>query len=258
MWLTTVDYIREATREVLGVSKGYASRHKCDWWWNGVVQGKMEVKKAAYLKLVGSTCEVERSMNKERYKVARKEAKLAVTEDKTAAFSRLYKELRAKGGEKKLFRLAKARERKARDLDQVRMKRMSNEWRWGTVVPLYKNKGGMHSCNNYRDIKLLSHIMKFWERVVEARVRRTVSVSDNQFGFMPGRSTMEAINLIRMLVEQYRDRKKDLHMVFIDLEKAFDKVPREVLWRCLEAKEEKLGCPGKEVQAVGVGGYEER
>ena len=50
-----------------------------------------------------------------------------------------------------------------------RTAKMPREWRTSTVIPLYKNKGDIQVCNNFRGIKLFSHIMKIWERVIERR-----------------------------------------------------------------------------------------
>ena len=111
---------------------------------------------------------------------------------------------------------------------------MLREWRFSIIIPLYKNKGDIQDCNNFRGIKLISHTMKLWERVIERMLRKDISIFENQFGFMPRRSTTEAIYLPRRLMGLYRDRKIDLHMVFIDMKKAHDRVSREVLWRCLE------------------------
>ena len=124
--------------------------------------------------------------------------------------------------------------------------RMPEEWRDSILIPIFKNKGDVQSCSNYRGIKLISHSMKLWERVVERRLRSELTFSEQQYGFMPGKSTTDALFALRVLMEKYREGQKELHCVFVDLEKAYDKVPREEVWYCMR----KSGLAEKYVRIV--------
>ena len=54
-----------------------------------------------------------------------------------------------------------------------------------------------------------------------------------QFDFMPGRGTTDAIFILRQVHKKYLGKHKDLYFAFVNLEKAFDLVPRKVLWWAL-------------------------
>ena len=95
---------------------------------------------------------------------------------------------------------------------------MPHDWRTSTVVPIYKKKGSVMDCASYRDVKLLEHGMKVVERLLEKRLRRLVKVEQMQFGFMPGRSTVDAIFILRRMQESYLKKNRKLFFCFVDLE----------------------------------------
>ena len=121
--------------------------------------------------------------------------------------------------------------------DILQSKRMPNEWRKSTLIPIFKGKGDVQVCANYRGIKLTSHTLKIWEKVIDRRLRQEITIGEQQFGFMPNRSTTYAIFTFRMIAEKYSERQRKLYCVFIDLEKAYSWVPREEVWYCLRKKE---------------------
>ena len=82
---------------------------------------------------------------------------------------------------------------------------MPDNWRTSHLIPLYKGKGDSRECNNYRSIKLMSHTMKIYERVLNSRLRQIVRLNENQCGFVEGKSTLDAIQSLRIIVEKYRD-----------------------------------------------------
>ena len=107
---------------------------------------------------------------------------------------------------------------------------MPEEWKTSVVVPIFKGKGDvLIECGAYRGVKLLEHAMKIVERVLENRIRGLVTIDDMQFGFMPGKGTTYALCILRRMQEEFRGREKKLYKCFVDLEKAFDRVPRKVM-----------------------------
>ena len=112
--------------------------------------------------------------------------------------------------------------------------RMREEWRRSVPIPIYKNKGDAKCCGNYKEIKLMIHTMKVWEKIIEARLRDSVEISKQQYEFMPEKGTTDTMFALRMLMEKYKEGQRELYCVFVDLEKTYDRVPWEELWYCMK------------------------
>lgn len=130
-----------------------------------------------------------------------------------------------------------------------RMEQVPEDWQRGVICPIFK-KGERTECRNHRGVMLLSHIGKLYNRIIEKRLRWCVedSLGEGQYGFRPGRSTSDLIFAMKMILEKGWEWNREKYIMFIDLEKAFDRVPRNLLWTALS--DEHYNIPQKLIRVI--------
>lgn len=110
-------------------------------------------------------------------------------------------------------------------------------WRYSKIKILYKGKGSTEDPNSYRGIALENNGFKVFTKILCNRLTELVdnSIPDSQFGFRRGRSTLHAVrNLLTDIDDALRKEKGKFFAVFIDFNKAFDLLDREILITKLE------------------------
>ncbi|VDP34157.1 unnamed protein product [Heligmosomoides polygyrus] len=110
----------------------------------------------------------------------------------------------------------------------------------GVPVEAWKILGncGVNWLTQFFNRVTIEDMIKVYERLVDSRLRRMVAISQEQWGFMPERSTTDTIFIARQVMEKYREKRetKALYLAFLDLEKAYDRLSRVVLWNSLRGR----------------------
>ena len=109
------------------------------------------------------------------------------------------------------------------------------DWVIACMVPLYKGKGDVHACSNFRGIRLLSVVGKVYGRVLINGIRDKTEnvIAEVQGGFRKGGGCTDQIFIVRQICEKYLGKGKDVCFAFLNLEKAYDRVDRDAMWNVL-------------------------
>ena len=111
------------------------------------------------------------------------------------------------------------------------------DWKRANISAIHK-KGSKNDPNNYRPISLTAICCKIMERIIKRHIINFLVqnhiISDQQLGFVPGRST--TLQLLRALEDWTAelDSGNEVDIVYIDFQKAFDSVPHKRLLRIIE------------------------
>ena len=102
------------------------------------------------------------------------------------------------------------------------------------IASLYK-KGDHENPENYRPISLLNTTYKIFAFVLKVRLASALEkhLHQTQFGFRKGRSTVDPLFCLRRITDVVEQANDQLVLIFLDWEKAFDKINHQKMFQSL-------------------------
>ena len=103
----------------------------------------------------------------------------------------------------------------------------------GTIIaPIYKGKGDRSECKNDKEISLLSIPGKVYGRILIEKVHSLSEglIGAEQCGFRSGRGCVDQVSVMKQMNEKFVNKNKCLYVVYMDLEKLYDRVNGDAMW----------------------------
>ncbi|KAK3565343.1 hypothetical protein QTP86_006571 [Hemibagrus guttatus] len=221
-WETTAEVIRETGRKVLGVSSGRRKEDKETWWWNEEVQDSIQRKRLAKKKWDMDRTEE----NRQEYKELQRRVKREVSKAKQKAYDELYTRLDTREGEKGLYRVLTSEE--------------SVQRRWKEYFEELMNE------ENEREkrVEVVKSVEQKVDKIRKDEVRKALKRMKSGKAVGPDDIPVEVWKCLGEAAVEFLTSL--FNRVLENLEKAYDRVPREELWYCMR----KSGVAEKYVRVV--------
>ena len=119
------------------------------------------------------------------------------------------------------------------------------KWCLNKLIVLFK-KGIRFDCGNYRGISIGDTFGKLYGKLLCNRLKMWMHVDKCQAGAQESRDCIEHVLALRLIIDYAKQEKQKLFIVFVDFNKAYDRVPRKTMLDTLKS----LGCGYRMLRAI--------
>ena len=102
-----------------------------------------------------------------------------------------------------------------------------------SLLSLIPKKGNLMLPKNYRGVQMMKTLACLYDRIITNRLKPWLKFHIDQTAFQKGKSTLIHIFTLRILIDLARKLNVTLYIGSVDIEKAFDHVPRSLLLKKL-------------------------